>query len=141
MSNKTKKLLALFFIISFFSLSGVSRAQETGYKLLAPLPGYVETVDGKTTASSYISGIFTLTIAIAGALAVLKIVFSGIQYMSTDAFSGKSAAKEGIQSALWGLLLAISAWLILSTINPDLVKFNLNIPRADTGSIEVDGGG
>jgi len=60
-------------------------------------------------------------------LAVIMIIWGGIQYMSTDAISGKSEAKNTIQNAIWGLLLAISAWLILNTINPDLVKFNLNI--------------
>ena len=96
---------------------------QTDYELLAPLPGYVEDI---TTAGPYIEGIFTLIIAVAVGLAVLMIIFGGIKYMSTDAIGGKSDAKSTIQNALWGLLLAISAWLILNTINPDLVNFNLN---------------
>lgn len=102
---------------------------QTEYKLLAPLDGYVKTTEGgKVTAANYISGIFTLIIAVAGGLAVIMIVFGGIQYMSTDAFQGKSEAKNTISNAIWGLLLALSAWLILHTINPDLIKFDLRIP-------------
>ena len=85
-----------------------------------------------------IIGIFNLIIAIAGGLAVLKIIYGGIQYMSTDAFGAKNEAKDTIKNAIWGLLLAISAWLILYTVNPNLVEINLDIPRQ---GINPDGGG
>jgi hypothetical protein len=105
-------------------------AKPTDYNLLAPLPG-VETTSGsgKTTAGPYIQGIFTLMIAIAGGLAVLMIIFGGIKYMSTDAFAGKSEARATIEHAIWGLLLAMSAWLILYTVNPNLVGvIDLQVP-------------
>lgn len=116
----------------------------TEYELLVPLPG-IETTEGsgKTTAAAYIPGLFALIIGIAGVLAVIKIIFGGIQYMSTDAFTGKSEAKATIQNALWGLLLAVSAWLILNTINPDLVNFDLNITpqKIQTPTTPPGGGG
>ncbi|MFH1472849.1 MAG: hypothetical protein ABIF06_00320, partial [bacterium] len=37
------------------------------------------------------------------------------------------------EDALWGLGLAIGAWLILNTINPKLVEFNLEIPGLRVG--------
>ncbi len=103
----------LFFVIWACFLPALTFAQNTvkptEYQLLAPLPGYVKTTaENKTTAGPYIEGIFTLVIALAGGLAVLKIIFGGIKYMSTDAFSGKSEAKGTIENAIWGLLLAIS---------------------------------
>ena len=109
--------------------------EQTEYTLLAPLEGYVENT---TTAGPYIIGIFNLIIALAGGLAVLKIIYGGIQYMSTDAFGAKNEAKDTIKNAIWGLLLAISAWLILYTVNPNLVEINLDIPRQ---GINPDGGG
>ncbi|MDP3763902.1 MAG: pilin [bacterium] len=112
--------------------------QATEYKLLAPLPNYVPDV---TTAGPYIEGIFILIIAIATGLAVIKIIFGGIKYMSTDAFGGKSEAKGTIENAIWGLLLAISAWLILYTVNPNLVKFNLKIPVQKISEKPPAGGG
>ena len=100
----------------------------TEYNLLAPIPlSTPNTPDASTNAKEYIPGLFRLIIAIAGALAVVKIIFGGIQYMSTDAFSGKEEAKGTIQNAIWGLLLAMGAWMILYTINPKLTTFNLNI--------------
>src|SRR3990167_6609577 len=112
-----------FFLITIYCLlsTAVPVLAQTEYKLLEPLPG-VETSGGSgmTNAKAYIEGFFILLIMIAGGLAVLKIIFGGIQYMSTDAFSGKSEAKTTIEHAIWGLILAISAWLILNTVNPDL---------------------
>ncbi|OHA91037.1 MAG: hypothetical protein A2832_01310 [Candidatus Zambryskibacteria bacterium RIFCSPHIGHO2_01_FULL_44_22b] len=110
-------------------------AQATEYGLLAPLPGV--TVAGSqatSTFATYIPGIFNLIIGIAGVLAVVMIIYGGIQYMSTDAFQGKSDAKNTISNAIWGLILTISAWLILYTVNPNLVNFNLNIEKQDLGA-------
>lgn len=144
-------LLALAFsIFTSYSLLPTSlfaadaALKPTEYQLLAPIPGYIETTkEGKTTAGPYIEGIFILVIALAGGLAVLKIIFGGIKYMSTDAFSGKSEARGTIENAIWGLLLAISAWLILYTVNPNLVKFDLKIPvqSIPTATIPSAGGG
>lgn len=125
-----KKTFLLLFVFYLLSTISVPVQGATEYELLAPIPlgGADSAPADKTTAEPYIKGVFMLIIAIAGGLAVVRIIFGGIQYMSTDAFEGKSDAKNTIQNALWGLLLAISAWLILYTINPDLIKFDLTIP-------------
>ena len=124
-----KKLIPLFIFASCFLLPATIIAQGTDptpYKLLAPLPGYVPDT---TNVKFYLEGLFKLIIAIAGVLAVVMIIFGGIKYMSSEAFEGKSDAKDTIKNALVGLLLAISAWLILNTINPNLVKFDLSLER------------
>lgn len=127
-----RKTLIIIFVFGLFSVATFTFAQSTQYTLLAPLDGY--TTGTQTTADSYLASIFKLAIALAGGLAVIMIIWGGIQYMSTDAISGKSEAKNTIQNAIWGLLLAIGAWLILYTINPGLVTFNLNnIPRLEDG--------
>jgi hypothetical protein len=137
-----KKLLTFFFL--FFMVTTVipfthSIAAEVEYKLLAPIPlegGATPT--GETIPSNYIKGLFILVIAFASVLAVIRIIFAGIKYMSTDAFQNKSEAKGDIQNAIWGLALAMSAWLILNTINPNLTNLNLQIPGLKTGS-ELEG--
>lgn len=130
-----KKVFFIFVLCYLFSTASfVLAAESTDYTLLAPIP--LQGLEGGDTTTTkpgpYIEGIFILIIAIAGGLAVIKIIFGGIKYMSTDAFSGKSEAKDTIQNALWGLLLAISAWLILNTINENLTKFKLEIPTDTT---------
>ncbi|KKU50268.1 MAG: hypothetical protein A3F53_01285 [Candidatus Zambryskibacteria bacterium RIFCSPHIGHO2_12_FULL_48_10] len=112
-------------------LASAQDAKPTEYTLLAPIP--LDSASGdvttKTTAVQYITGLFRLIIGLAGALAVVMLIYAGIKYMSTDAFSGKNEAKEIIENTLWGLGLVIASWLILYTINPKLVEINFNIEK------------
>lgn len=105
--------------------------KPTEYQLLAPIPltNPGGPADTKATTATFIPGLFKLAIALSTGLAVIMLIYAGIMYMSTDAFTGKEEAKGIIENALWGLLLAMSAWLILNTINPQLVEFNLNIEQ------------
>jgi hypothetical protein len=54
------------------------------------------------------------------------IVIGAITYLSTDAFSGKTEGKEIMLNAVLGLVIALGAWVILNTINPNLAS-NLRI--------------
>lgn len=128
-SNGMKKTFLLLTIYFLFTAIPISIQGATDYTLLAPIPltGTDSTPSPKTTAKPYIEGVFKLIIAIAGGLAVVMIIFGGIKYMSTDAIGGKSEARGTIENAIWGLLLVIGAWLILFTINPKLVEFDLSI--------------
>jgi len=120
-------LIALSLSTIYYLLSTSAYAQ-TDYKLLAPLPyGANNTIVETTTTAGYLPGLFRLILALATGAAVLRLMFAGIMYMSTDAFSGKEEAKGMIEETLWGLLLAISAWVILNTINPDLVNLRLDV--------------
>jgi hypothetical protein len=153
MTNKTRTIFTLLILSLWLMTSSPLIAQTpqlTEYKLLAPIPQLSTNADGSqcvkdgkpcATASTFIPGLIKLIIALAGALAVLRLIFAGVKYMSTDAFSGKNEAKGIIENALWGLFLAMGAWLILYTINPKLVEINLSIenvgtnaPLAGTGS-------
>lgn len=103
---------------------------------LAALAQYVplETIPGAQQGqpidiSTYFQLIFTFGITIAGFLAVLMIVVGGIQYMTAYGNPSKvEDAKDRIWQAILGLLLALTGWLILNTINPDLTAGVLNIP-------------
>ena len=140
-------LFSLFFVPYSTPVLAQTAPKATEYKLLAPIP---LTESGKVSESAstatYIPGLFRLMIAIATGLAVLMLIYAGIKYMSTDAFTGKEEAKGIIENALWGLLLAISAWLIVATIDPKLVSFNLSIPIQEikgglpSGGIGTGGG-
>ncbi len=99
------------------------------YTLLEPIPTHGGTLEGSTDLSSYLETVFAFGISIAGILAVTMIVIGGIQYITAYDNPGMVGnAKNRITQALLGLLLAIGAWLILYTINPDLAKGKLTIP-------------
>lgn len=86
------------------------------YTLLQSLPGNVTEI---STLSAYLSWLFTFALAAAAFLAVLQIVIGGIQIIAGGASeTARSNAKKRIQDALWGLLLAFGAVLILETISP-----------------------
>ncbi len=79
-----------------------------------------------TNFPAFVSAIFRALITIGGLFAVVMIVVAGIGYMISESAVDIEKAKHRAQAALWGLLLLAGSWLILNTINPKLLEFNLN---------------
>ena len=112
---------------------------DTTYTFLQPLPGFEKTIDTQKNDTTnpcpfgnYLNILIKLFFGICGVLAVVMIVMGGIEYMTSELISSKEAGKETIRNALLGLLLALGAYLILNTINPDLLKVCLNtLPKAE----------
>lgn len=98
-------------------------ASAAGYTLLAPLGP----LSGSVSLEQYLGGIIQVAIGTAGVLAVVMIVICGIQLMGTPSVSQKNASKECITNAVIGLLLAIGSWVILNTINPELLRSDANL--------------
>ncbi len=87
--------------------------------------GFDSTVSaGTNPLGAFLSQAFQFGLAIAAALAVIMIVWGGVEIMTTDSWTGKSSGKQKIQDAIWGLLLALVSWLILYTINPDILNWS-----------------
>ncbi|MCR4306846.1 MAG: pilin [Candidatus Yonathbacteria bacterium] len=126
--KKTKPQI-IFIAVSalfLFILSGVSAYAA----LLEPSIGGGVNVDANP--GEYFNKIYRLMVGVAGVLAVIMIVIGGLEYIASAANpSAKASAKNRIWAAIGGLLLALSSYLILQTINPDLVNFNLNIIKSD----------
>ncbi len=124
-------------LMVLFSLATTVYAVNPDYTVLVPLPGTTKScgagANGVTTCTTnwntYLQGAFKLSIGIAAGMAFVMITFGGIIYATSDAITGKSQGKEYIENALWGLLLVIGAWVILNTINPNILNFNLNIDK------------
>lgn len=105
-----------------------------GYILTEKIPG-LSTTD-PTSLVDYFQAIFTFAIAAAGILALLMIMFGGFQYMTAGGNESRTGdAKNRIKNAILGLILALTSYLILSTINPDLVAIKL------TGLEKINPGG
>jgi len=140
-------IMGMVVIGSLFTVqvSAQTPADNT-YTVLAPLPGTTlsdcpqGSTDCKTTLEKYLPGVFKLAIGLSAVAAVLMIVIGGFQYISSDAIMKKSEGKERIKNAVFGLVLVISAWLILNTINPNLLNINLNIEPVTTTSPAGGGG-
>ena len=127
------KILVVIVIITYLAPSVVLALD---YVPLAPLPVGEggASLTRVTDAGQYIKGAFNLAIGIAAVLAIIMIVFGGIQYMGTESIGGKGAGLKKIKDAVLGLLLALGSYIILLTINPDLVNFSVSIARIEPPS-------
>ncbi|MFA6353977.1 MAG: D-alanyl-D-alanine carboxypeptidase family protein [Candidatus Paceibacterota bacterium] len=76
--------------------------------------------------SSYLNLIIKLFIGICAVLAVIMIVVGGIEYMTSELPGLKSEGKDRIIQAILGLILALGAWTLLNTINPNLLDSSLS---------------
>ena len=122
-----KKYLKIYILITafVFVIPSISAFAATTYTPLEPnaFPG-VDTSGASGNLGAFLGQIFNWAIALAVALAVIMIIWGGIQYMTTDSWSGKEEGKTRWTNALLGLGLALVSWLLLYTINPCLVYFS-----------------
>ncbi len=117
---------------------GGTGSGTNGYVLLEP--SILVQGGGKSASpADYLENIFYFMIGTAGVLAVLVFAIGGIQFMVSGATpSAKKEGQEKMTAAIFGLILALGTWLILNTINPDLVKkFDLKL---DTVTVTGSGG-
>ncbi|MEK7628506.1 MAG: hypothetical protein AAB421_03755 [Patescibacteria group bacterium] len=76
----------------------------------------------------FLNAAFIITISAGAILAVMRIGYAGFLYMTTDVFTQKSQAKTIIRDAVLGLILLLGIVLILSRINPQILKINTFLP-------------
>jgi hypothetical protein len=140
--KKLLVILSLLTVLSGFSHPQIALAEDS-YTLLAPIP--LEGTNGGETKqvskfdTSYVNGVIALIIGLIGVLAVVAVVVGGFQYVSSATLGGKTSGRETIQNALIGLGLAISSYLILNSLNPALLNFDLKIKTLPPpGKIDTD---
>ena len=121
------KTLLLLILVSFLFIPTFVFAEETFVFLTE---GGIPGVDKDTNFEGFLNLAFKIGLAVAATLAVVMITIGGFQYMTTDSIGNKTEGRNKIQDAIIGLLIALLIWLILFTINPDLLKFNLDIDPA-----------
>lgn len=125
-------VLLLIFLIMLLSAPLLTFATShliEAYVPLVGIPGVTDARDFK----GFLEGAFKIGLAIAATLAVVMITIGGFQYMTTDSVYNKTEGKDKIQNAIVGLLIALLIWLILFTINPNLLKFDIKM-----GGIDID---
>jgi len=138
MTKKTILILILIALIGLFSPIVLVHADPQPYNALAqlPCPSGVSGCSGNNTSypvtgdlSGYLNTAIAIFIGICAVLAVIMIIIGGLEYMTSELISNKEHGKERITNAIFGLLLALGAWTILNTINPNLLKTDLsNMP-------------
>lgn len=128
-----RKKLFLFFLLFFLLVSnGCSAAINIEVPLFnTPNP----------TLPQYIVFFFQMAMALGGILAVLSLVFSGIQFIySSGNPGGIGEAKKRAQSAILGIIILLSSFMIITTINPKLENVEFTEGLKPIGVLFFTGG-
>lgn len=94
-------------------LAAVANAQVPGLEFLQ--------IDTGASLGDLLSTLYVFVLSLVGISALVMILIGGIMYM-VQGDKDPTQAKAMIKNAIFGLVLALTSWLILYTINPDLVK-------------------
>lgn len=85
-----------------------------------------------TSLGDFLNGIFAVIIGLAGVAAVVMIMYHGFTYMKSDNVSFKTETRGKIVKTVLGLLLLLTMYTILRTINPDLLTL---VPNFDSAAL------
>lgn len=139
MPKFSKKFLFALGVLIFFSLISIAaspaNAQEETSKLSVPFGGQVEF----TSPAQYIKAIYNFSLGIGSVLALFLIVIGGIRYTLSEAVTNKSDSKDQIRGAVIGLILLLTSFLILQTVNPKITDLEdpdldfIEIQKVETG--------
>jgi len=117
------------------------------YRLLAPFPGLSVMLDpdlcieqnkaGKPgeicDLNDFLNFALKIMIGVTAVFLVIKLMIHGYEYIVTDTPFKKASSKGGIITTIGGLLLAMSSFVILNTINPTLVSNNVEFGAVGAG--------
>lgn len=143
-----KYALLSIFILALLSvaLTGLSapaqnlcKSSAGGYcvNLAAVVPGLEFLGETPGDAGGLIARLFIFGLSLVGISALIMFVFAGVVYMTAgDSQSRVNQAKSFMGNAVFGLVLALISYLILYTINPDIVTKGFPVPKSITPSSE-----
>jgi len=114
----------IYKLILFATLVFLPTMVASAYTLEMALPGTGSTVSGADAGAflaNYLTALFKFGFYLLAFLAVAMIVYGGIMYM----VPGKTGeAKEKIWGAVIGVFFLMCSYLILQTIDPELLSLN-----------------
>jgi hypothetical protein len=119
-----KQIFLIFLLfLCFYAISPVSAKEtEVNYPKIGDLLPPTET---RIFLPDYIKYIFSLALWISGIIVFGVIIWSGFRFViSSGNPNAANEARENISAALIGLVILLSSYLLLTTINPSLVIVN-----------------
>ena len=132
----TKKTILIAGMLLFFGFAPHVLAE--GFVALAPIPGLTDpsalSAARSTNLASFFNNLYKFAIGMAAALAVIMIIWGGLEYSTQDSISKKSDGKQRIYNAILGLVLVLSPVLVFSIINPAILNLSINLEKLDTRS-------
>lgn len=114
-----KHIFAITLILFVFAIPVLAQGLEINYPTLGK-------ITSPTNLAEYVRYLFVLSLIAAGIAAFWGVTYGGFKYMTSgDSPEKLGDAKSRITSGLLGLTILLSSYLILTTINPQLVSLNL----------------
>ena len=111
----------LFISILYFIPLPVSAATST-YTPMEAIPGFGQ----PENFPDYLMQIYKFGLGAIGVSAMFMIMIGGYMYLTSAGNASQTDKAKGvIYDAIAGLILALTSYILLYTINPDLVKFQL----------------
>ena len=115
------KKIFLYVIVCLFILVNFGSPALAQYKNQEKIPGASQQ---QSDFVPYIKDIIGFGYATIGILAMFMLCIGAYQYLMAAGNIGKvESARNTIGSAIFGLVLGLLSWIILSKIHPDLVAF------------------
>ncbi|MBI4093757.1 hypothetical protein HY417_02235, partial [Candidatus Kaiserbacteria bacterium] len=116
-----KKIIFLSALLFFLGLTPLALAQ--GFVPLAEIPGLTQgaTADPAGLAK-FFNNLYKFAIGLSATLAVIMIIWGGLEISTQDSISKQGAGRERITQAIYGLVLVLSPVLVFSIINPSILN-------------------
>lgn len=137
--NKKIIFISLVVLVMCASVPVFVAAAGYNYTLMERIPGF----DGSSDLPTYIGNIYKFGIWTVGIASLLMLSIGGFMYFTAAGnTSSLDQAKKVITDAILGLIMALTAWLLLNILNPDLLKGNISalsisgtaVPATTTGT-------
>ena len=94
------------------------------------------TITNKTTAAELIMYFFNIGIAVGGFIAVVMVITSGIDYLTSGGNPSKlEGAKKRMQNSALGVVILVGAFAILNNINPELLNIKISKLECSSGIV------
>ena len=123
-----KRLLAIFFIIVLFFLASPVFAKTTSpCSKLDSQEKCLEVITAigpiSTEPQAFVRSIFSIVLGLAGGIALLLIMYSGVKIMSSQGNPEEiTAARDQFFSAIIGLVFIIFSFVILQVIGVEVLR-------------------
>jgi hypothetical protein len=102
--------------------SASSSLLPTALEFNTPIPQFKAPTDMGLLFASYVIAIYRYMISIAVFVATVMFIWGAFRYLVGSGLGGVARGKQIMSDAVIGLILVLSANLILRTINPDLMS-------------------
>ena len=114
---------AIFLFFASWSSGFAAEPSDLKYHPLVGIPGFTNT--GSQSLPEFVNAVYILVIIIALLIGVVRIAFAGVKYSLSDVITHKEDAKKDIGGVLLGLAILLLPFIVLWTINPNLVKLDV----------------